>query len=371
MKKLCIIVISPILLWLSACISNRIEHDITFEQVKVFETAKDFSAIRVLPTLLKLNPVDSSIHLYFQDLKSNKLFSCSLTKDSLVPNNDLDFANTAPYYSYFIKSSDSIFVYHNEPGKLELLNKSGTIIKEYPVDTMYVPVATPPSGLVWDRNSILMGYASKTKRFQSNEERHIYYNEVEPLIRLSISDTILSYQLIGKFPVSYAKNGDSFYGVMPSVCCGKDNDICLSYEADNNLYLYHDTTLILTKPVKSLYIDKFNPYPDEKRFDMLFLQDYLIGEPKYKKIVYDPYDSLYYRIVKHRAKKTKEGKMRSSYSVIILDSNLTVLDEIKLGADLFPEVFIPTPFGILMEKESAMQPGNAVLTLQKLMRNDK
>ncbi len=174
---------------------------------------------------------------------------------------------------------------------------------------------------------------------------------------------------ISDFPEKYIITGDSYNDHLPSACIGKNNNICVSFGADDNISLYHDSTLLLRKKVRSIYIDKFNPYPDEKLFDMLYLKNYVAEEPKYINIIYDPFENVYYRIVKHRHEKSASNDAGDSWSVIMLDTELNVLGELKFTSDYKKDIFIPTPVGIITAKQNQRNPDKATLSLIKIKRN--
>ncbi len=118
--------------------------------------------------------------------------------------------------------------------------------------------------------------------------------------------------------------------------------------------------------MNSKFIDKFNPYPDSKTFDMLHLKNYLIEEPKYTDIIFDPWMDLYYRVVKHRLEKGE--KMENTWSVIVMDKKLDVQYEILFDYQYDPKIFVPTPFGILMLDKSRSTNNNSVFEMFKFRK---
>jgi len=184
---------------------------------------------------------------------------------------------------------------------------------------------------------------------------------------VNIKDSTLTCKTICNFPEEYISTGDNYSNAFPSACFGSNNNICVSFGADNNLYLYDDTNLLLKKMVKSRFINRFEPYPDEKQFDMLFLKNYKIEEPRYLYIIFDPWKNLYYRIVKHRMiPKRKKNNIEYYWSVIILDQGLNVIGEKKFSYEFNPIVFLPTPFGVLMARNNNPKSKQTVFTLMKI-----
>jgi hypothetical protein len=371
MKTKGIITLISLTYGLYACTDYKKHTDYTFLPIKTFETNINFEYLAVVPGQVKINQIDSTIQLFFQNMKSREIFSYKLNKKEFEPISEINFNNPEFFFRYYIVSTDSIYMFYQDSWLLTLKNSKGSVIKTYPINHKFITVAIPPMNLMANNNQFLLGHSSRTLGVGEKKDRLTYYKTIKPILLLRIKDTILTCQTISKFPDEYISTGNDYYDYYPSACFGKDGNICVSFGADDYLYLYQDSTLLLKKKVKSKFIDQFNPYPDEKRFDMLYLRNYWAKEPKYSRVIFDPYENLYYRIVKHRANKTTENSKENLWSVMILDDELNVLGEVKINTEYRPEIFIPTPFGIVMAKESAKHPGNAVLSLQKIKRDAK
>ena len=372
MKNNYLIMLFQVIIVISACNSRSSSGNYKLIQKKILKTSLNLINFNVLNSDLKLNTIDSTIDLYLQDQSSGKISYFTLNKDSLHFVTEINLQSHLPHFAYFIKSIDSIFAFDNETSTLTLYDRTGSIIARHSINPNYSPLAMFPCGLIWYHNSLLLGNTSKTIGTGLTADRLHYYNEINPILKIKFNDTSLIYQPIGEFPSIYSTTGNSYYNILPSICCGNGDDLCFSFAADNNLYLYNDSSLVLKKEVESSrFIDKFNIYPDDKRFDMLFLKSYLNDEPKFEKIIYDPYMQLYYRIVKHRTKETINGKTMNTRSIIVLDKQLNVQYEVKLDRDLIPDIFIPTPHGILIGKICSNKPDSIDLAYYKLVSNEK
>jgi len=371
MKIKNIIILISTALVLFACTDKKQRFVFSFSESRMFETDLNFQYLAIVPSRITLNRIDSSIRLFFQNAQTLQILSYKLSRDTILPISEIDFKTPEFFFRYYIVSPDSIYMFYQDSWRLTLKNSKGSVIKTYPINHKFITVAIPPMNLMANNNQFLLGHSSRTLGVGEKKDRLTYYKTIKPILLLQIKDTILACQTISKFPDEYINTGNDYYDYYPSACFGKDGNICVSFGADDYLYLYQDSTLLLKKKVKSKFIDQFNPYPDEKRFDMLYLRNYWAKEPKYSRVIFDPYENLYYRIVKHRANKTKENKNENLWSVMILDNELNVLGEVKINTEYRPEIFIPTPFGIVMAKESAKHPGNAVLSLQKIKRDAK
>lgn len=331
-----------------------------------FEIPSGFSDLMIVNSAIHFDTVDSSFQLYFLNRNKSQIEVFSFYKDSVLQDTVINIKSFEAYYSYYVKSADSIFRFNSNSENLELLNAEGNCVKKYSIDTNYTPMSMNPLGLQGYKNSILIGNTSKIKGAGLKEDRLVYYHDINPVLQLSFANNTMSCLPIVNFPESYCNSGNFYYDIFPSVCSGKNDELCVSFGADNHLYLYKDSVLVLEKTVKSKYIDKFDPFDDDKRFDFKYLQSYMQEEPKYKKIIYDPYQSLYYRIVKHKSQKAQDGKMKIAWSVIVLDTDLNILDELLIDPKFTSEIFIPTPFGIITVNESDFVKGNAVISYQKL-----
>ena len=371
MKTKCLITLISLTYGLYACTDYKKPSGYSFIPMKTFETGINLEYLAVVPGQIKINHIDSTIQLFFQNMKTREITSYKLSKKELEPISEINFNTPEFFFRYYIVSTDSIYMFYQDSWLLTLKNSKDSVIKTYPINHRFITVAIPPMNLMTNNNQFLLGHSSRTLGVGEKKDRLIYYKSIKPILLLSIKDTNFNCQTICKFPDEYINTGNDYYDYYPSACFGKDGNICVSFGADDHLYLYQDSILLIKKEVKSHFIDKFNPYQDEKRFDMLYLKNYLAEEPKYSRVVFDPYENLYYRIVKHRSRKVEENKVENTWSVIILDTELNILAEEKIDSIYKPEIFIPTPFGIVMAQESIKHPGNTLFSLVKLQRNDK
>jgi len=361
---------------LCSCRGTMQKTDFSFIQIKTFETIPNLKYIVDIPSCIAFNTLDSTFHLClqmgFQNTNSHEIYSYALSKDSLKLISEIDFKNPDVSFKYFIASIDSIFLFNNELKYLFLKNRKGDTLVTYKINPELTPLAMYPIGLMGNDKSILVGNTSNTEGMGLKQDRISYYKAIQPILLLTIKDTIISCRPITKYPEKYINSGNNYQDVFPSACFGKDGNICISFGADDFLYMYHDSTFLFKKAVKSNLIDQFNPYPDEKRFDMLALKNYWAEEPKYSRVIFDPYKNLFYRIVKHRESNSQQNKkVEKSWSVIILDTDLNILDEKIISPEFQPYLFVPTPFGILMAKKSTSQSGNTTLTLMQFKKNEK
>lgn len=266
---------------------------------------------------------------------------------------------------YYSLTGDTIYNFNDHYRTIILKDKYFGILDSFSIPEKYSPHVLVDFPLKISKDALLMANASETISFQKTSDRRQYYSKVKPVLKIQLLDTSVNYYALGKFPENYQLTGDDYRDSEPKVCFGDNNTICLSFKAGHMLYKYDDTTLILEKEVRSDYIDKFIPYPDEKVFDMLFLKKYIVEEPGYTSIIYDPWRKYYYRLVKHRSKfDQKTGKTNSNkWPVIITDKEFNKIDEIVFDNSYNSHVFIPVEEGIIMHKNKSLKEENSVLKL--------
>lgn len=354
---------------LLACSGKKSTVTFSFKTIKDFETEYNFKYIAFVPCEISKTISDSCFQIYFQDMKERKTCMFTLMQDTLIKRNNANLNLTEYFFETFIKTDDSIFQLKIGTKCIILKNRTGQILNTFTLDQTYTPIIFPPADLKYKSNHFIMGNAISNIGIGLKKDRLLYYRAVKPILLVRIIDTTVKCVSISNFPKKYINTGDSYNDHLPSACIGKDNNICVSFGADDNLSLYQDSTLLLRKEVKSLYIDKFNPYPDEKLFDMLYLKNYVAQEPKYTNIIFDPFENVYYRIVKHRHINAGSANIEKTWSVIILDTDLNVLGETKFNGDYKYDVFIPTPIGVVTAKRNPKNPEKAILSLIKIKKN--
>jgi hypothetical protein len=309
--------------------------------------------------------------VYFEVYPSKQLLKCELSEDSIATSIIPSLDSTIWFVNMIYKSNDSMFTFDTESHRLNLQNDSGTTLQMYQVDSKYATLNLL-SGYTHRKESfLLMNNSSKTIGFGSTEDRLKYYNKVKPLIILGASNNGLTYKELGFWPQIYRNTGNSYDDAYASGCFGENNNVCISFGADHNIYMFCDTTLQFSKQVKSIYIDTFNPYPDSKIFDMMYLREYSQNEPKYLEVIYDAWENRYYRLAKHRyIKSSSAEKIKRFWSVIVTDDELNVVGELKFSYHYDSRVFIPTPYGILLLKGNTPGSKAKIFSLIKISAHE-
>ena len=366
-KHTVIIMLLPILV--INCADRKQDNRLSVLTIQDFETDFNFKYIACVPNEISNLQPDSCLHLYFQDMREKETVDFTIDQHAVLKRSDKVLKLKEYFFETYFKTDDSIYQLKIGTKNLVLRNRNGDILNTYNLDQNYTPIIFPPSNLKYRNNIFLLGNVSSTIGFGLKKDRLLYYRAVKPILLAKIIDTTSHCLEISDFPEKYKTSGDSYNDHLPSACIGKDDNICVSFGADDNLSLYHDSTLLLRKEVKSLYIDKFNPYPDAKLFDMLYLKNYIADEPKYTNIIFDPFKNVYYRVVKHRHNSAGSASIEKTWSVIVIDTELNVLGEMKFSGDYKYDVFIPTPIGVVTAKRNPKHPEKAILSLIKIIKN--
>ena len=366
MKYLSIIVF--LLFFFFACNNNK-QDSLQVTAVKVYEFEVNDSFIHPIKSETANVYDDPTYKLFFQNIKTMALTSCILYENNakILSNNEIKIKNH--YCSLFFSSTDSIFSFINKTNQIFLKNSSGNILNTYDINEKFIPVTSPLTKLAGSNGRLLLGNSNKKLNFGKLEQRKVFYKNVKPLLIVDIVDSIPTCLAFGDFPEKYIVSGDNFSDPNPSACFGNDGLICVSFGADDYLYLYNDSTMVLKKKVKSEFINRFNPYPDSKTFDMLYYKNYTLEEPKYTDIIFDPWNNLYYRVVRHRFEERK-NIMENTWSVIVLDEKLNILYEKLFDYQYDPNVFVSTPFGLLMLNISRSINNNLVFEMFKFKKDE-
>lgn len=121
----------------------------------------------------------------------------------------------------------------------------------------------------------------------------------------------------------------------PYISVNHDNDIIVSYEIEDSLYVINNKYLENKYFSKSNFIDSFKVFDNDKWINKQYNKNYHIEAPTYGQVIYDKYRKLYYRIVKHsQLALNKDGSKNDffdrSWSILVFDSNFKLLKEVYM-----------------------------------------
>lgn len=316
--------------------------------------------------------VDNAIYpVFFEDYLSKQLLKCEIFKDSVHLSHIKNVDSTIWPVNILYKSNDLFYYFNHNTNRLSYKNHNETVLQTFQLDQKYGMISLISGYQVNEISSILMNNASKTIGFGSMKERLEYYQNVKPLLMIDVLSERIEYKAFGYWPIEYMNTGNGYIDPYAKACFGNYKNVCVSFSADHNLYMYNDTVLQYSEHNKSNYISNFNPYPDDKQFDMLYLREYKQKEPKYMEIIYDPWKKMYYRTVKHPYLNISTGsEVNRFWSVIVTDDKLKTIGECKFSIQYDSNVFIPTPFGILLMKGNYPDSKERTLTVIKLSTHE-
>ena len=252
-----------------------------------------------------------------------------------------EFRVQLPFNSevFLFKSLDSIFVIEYEKNELTLLNRKGEIINKINFESKlndaqqnYVVYATNNSSRMrFCGKSIIFNIVANTiiPKFYNFPTIGIYdYTEENDIIKTAFFPDIM-------------RKGDVWYSFNPTFCINQDDEIVCSFEVDHCVHIYNTKGEYLSSnEIKSKYLDEFAPIELEKSRNRRYSSEYNITRGRYNAIIFDKYRNFYYRIAVHPQNYlNSDGSVNefgsNQWSIIILDSNFNIIDEVVMEREKF------------------------------------
>ena len=169
---------------------------------------------------------------------------------------------------------------------------------------------------------------------------------------LNVRDTTFANNKTGQFP-SFLSAKNSFNIVFPQACVSPTGDYIFTYGPFSELYRYslNGDKQVLNAP--SRYYRPARGLPFAKLSDRQALTDYKITEPEYGPLISDPFRHRYLRVYRHGLPAALDQPLRPSYadlpwSLLILNSDLQVVGEVKFASTYDPRLILATRRGILI-----------------------
>jgi hypothetical protein len=247
-----------------------------------------------------------------------------------VPTRSLDslfdFSFQPP--KFFVQNRDSIFILPDESKIIYLIAGNGNIRDSWDLSSLegpnFVLSGYSSNPLFYSNNMIYVRYVPKINPFFL---KAIYFKTPpELIIRLGANGNKIIRG--GGWPDKYSR--ENYYDDYPFLCINTNSnpqELAYSYAADQDVYFYHNDSLIKKIPAKSQYIDTFARFNNDSIGDIEYEMKYMTTAPQYARIVYDKYRKLFYRIALHGTKlvsddgKTIKRPLDRPWSVIVLDEN--------------------------------------------------
>lgn len=305
--------------------------------------------------LLNLN--SNSKSLEFINVNTNRM-------DDSISLVNLDSSHEIKYtVGFYVHNKDSVFFAFQESNKLFLLDHEGKIKNQWMIDgelsnhiKKYSFISRSECPLYYHDHTIYI-LGSPNNLYPGNPKLYssLMFGSV-PEIAINIAkENFTMSNTTGKWPDMY-KQGFDYYEYWPSRCVNDRGQLIYSFGVNDSLFIYEGGKLMQTVNAKSKYFGKITSIPHENLTNLAYIKKYWVTEPKYERIIYDKYRNWYYRIVKHSEEyENPDGTVKQpwekSWSVMILDQDFEILDEIKFDPKVYnPYLFAPTKEGIIIAK---------------------
>jgi hypothetical protein len=173
----------------------------------------------------------------------------------------------------------------------------------------------------------------------------------------------------GRFPLKYKTT--FYYDMYPARCINQNNEIVYSFAADKNIYIFDQNGLKDSIDASSKFHEDTGPFPMDSMWDFNYIRKYFITEPKYVKIIFDPYRNLYYRVFQKRGKYLNEdGSFNTSidWTLLVFDSSFNKLSEIVFdGAKYSAMSLFPAKEGLLVGLKQQGKEANGALANKRTL----
>lgn len=299
--------------------------------------------------------------------RNNKLIEVyDLNKSEFTKKIQFDFIISG----FFVEDNNLIYVLQDEKNIINLCNYNGKIIESYYINALH------------NENVQRFAYSYTEQPFIKHMDYFIFNSVVNiDSRRFYQFCTIGIYNLrkniitlAAPFPNSM-NDGFIRFGFYPYYDLFENKILC-SFACDHYLYLYDFNGNLIDKyECRSKYIDNFNVADEKKLQDRAYNEMIQITSPFYANLIFDKYQRLIYRVVLHSQNFNdslglKKDYFSRSWSLIIMDKNFKLLDEIIFEKDIynFQEILV-TKSGLLISMNNENNPNFKVdKLLYKLMR---
>lgn len=308
-------------------------------------------------TSFHFKEIDGTKNLSF--MEKDNIVGYNFNTDSVIFRIPLQSLDSMIIRDFLFHNIDSIFICEihkrNNQMYVSLINDEGEVCNnwnitknslEFPDTYFYIDAKyLHPMVLIKDRLYIQGSYRIKP----GNKLK--FSASIETIIDLS-NDSILYF---GDLPQEY-KNGEFFGNHQYDYSRTIDNkgQMAFSFPINSFLYIYDlDGNFIKDINCKSTYIDKIEPMPEDKYFELNAKMDTYAYSPQYNEIVYDKYRDRYIRLVAHKLDKYNEDGSRNKWynrrwSMIILDNNFERINEYLLPKNTYSNHIIITNKGLML-----------------------
>lgn len=261
--------------------------------------------------------------------------------------NDFDFdCNRLPV----IKSFDSIYFISNS--NMILVNNNGVVIKKYKLafchddaNDSFIVNSSFDSPVIAFGNKFVGIKTYLHTNSMGNMLLSTFFKKPYVVFHISGDSCVFDYDF-GRYPLIYQQK--FYYDIYPFITLKEMDQFLVSYGIIDSLYEYDDLKLNKTASVKSASPTLCNEFCKDSLVNYSYIDKYLFTEFRYLQTVYDTYNNLYYRIVKHNSDDNNEF---CNWSLMIFNDSFQIVDEIKFDPGQYSyESIIPTQSGLLISK---------------------
>ena len=241
------------------------------------------------------------------------------------------FNSPVIFYNYLVHSFDSIYTIPNGTKHLFLFDGNGNEIQRWALsifdsDTVVYLPADIPFIL---NDGILYFYLDAIVYDNYYKQKFIGMLQIE-------NGIIVKSNRIISFPNYYQQEKSYMFYSSPSFLIHKEKKLLISYAVSHNLYLYKNDSVFRTVNAKSNFLDTFRFAEKDNAVNM---KQYF-EDGHYRKILFDRFRNLYYRVVFHNQfyenpDGTVNQRCENPWSIIVMDSNFRIIDEIFFEAKEF------------------------------------
>jgi len=354
MKKICIqLLLFSVLFIINSC-------NCEFENSNIDKT----SSINYMQTslaikdtiVIKLNNITNYTYSFvYQNIEGDEYIS-QINKDKnicVLYNLHSTYSKMQKFISYgaqglgqvrFAKyiNWDSIFVIRYRTTEVYLIDSSNNILNKYDINNISSKYrvlnisANSKFELICQKGNLYLEGIPPAKVFSKE------YWKFPTGIKYNIASN-LAYNYTGIYPEIY-NTGICFgtYNFSPNRVLSNDGKEVYSFSMDNRLFVYKDTSLLGAYSVKSKHDFEDAPVPSKKLTGYNFNDDWLyeVQRGSYKKLIYDQYKNLIYRIVALPAEPYDADGFKTEirdkpFSIQIIDSSFRLIGEVDFPAKTY------------------------------------
>jgi hypothetical protein len=248
---------------------------------------------------------------------------------------------------------DSILTIFENSNLLSVFNFEGKLLSSSEVNVLgreiFALKSMPHNKMLYNQGNVFLNVSY---RGNSPLEIPLYgKDEIKYDLKTGTVSTFHDYPEIYK-----QKKWWHYIGYQVSKAIDEDENMLVSYPILDSIYLYKDLKFVKKVNCPSQYLKSY-PFPSydfEQRQNPQYKSEYVTTLGRYYALCYDPYQSLYYRLVLHPQKYTNADSTRNTtndmpWSLIVLDKNLNILTEKYFEGKKYNYYTVfPTPEGLFV-----------------------